>query len=93
MRGGDADALPLGPETRYFSGVLPAVLLFGAGLVLVVAPLTATALNSAPVAKSGIASAINNGFDRGALIVIALLGLAGAGKTYVFGIFLCAFLG
>jgi hypothetical protein len=68
--------------------------MFGAGLVLVVAPLTATALNSAPVAKSGIASAINNGVSTaGPLIVIALLGLAGAGKVYVFGIFLCAFLG
>ena len=45
--------LPLGPQTAYLSGVLPGVLLFGVGLVLTVAPLTATALNSAPDEKSG----------------------------------------
>ena len=53
--------MSLGPQTAYVSGVLPGVLLFGAGLVLTVAPLTATALNSAPDEKSGTASAINNG--------------------------------
>jgi EmrB/QacA subfamily drug resistance transporter len=85
--------LPLGPQTAYLSGVLPGVLLFGVGLVLTVAPLTATALNSAPDEKSGIASAINNGAaSAGPLIVIALLGLGGIEHAYVFGVWLCVIL-
>ena len=85
--------LSLGPQTTYLSGVLPGVLLFGAGLVLTVAPLTATALNSAPDEKSGIASAINNGVaSAGPLIVIALLGLGGFERAYVFGVLLCVVL-
>ncbi len=85
--------LSLGPHTTYLSGVLPGVLLFGAGLVLTVAPLTATALNSAPDEKSGIASAINNGVaTAGPLIVIALLGLGGLEHAYVFGVWLCVVL-
>ena len=85
--------LSLGPQTGYVFGVLPGVLLFGMGLVLTVAPLTATALNSAPDEKSGIASAINNGAaSAGPLIVIALLGLSGIEHAYVFGVWLCAIL-
>jgi EmrB/QacA subfamily drug resistance transporter len=85
--------LPLGPQTAYLSGVLPGVMLFGIGLVLTVAPLTATALNSAPDEKSGIASAINNGAaTAGPLIVIALLGLGGLANAYAFGVWLCAIL-
>ena len=85
--------LSLGSRTAYLSGVLPGVLLFGVGLVLTVAPLTATALNSAPVEKSGIASAINNGVaSAGPLIVIALLGLGGIEHAYVLGVWLCAVL-
>ena len=83
----------LGPDTRYWPNVLPGVLLFGFGLVLVVAPLTATALNSAPKDKSGIASAVNNGLaSAGPLIVIALLGVAGIDHAYVMGVTLCAVL-
>jgi EmrB/QacA subfamily drug resistance transporter len=85
--------LSLGPHTTYLSGVLPGVLLFGTGLVLTVAPLTATALNSAPDEKSGVASAINNGLaTAGPLIVIALLGLGGFTHAYVFGVWLCVVL-
>ena len=85
--------LSLGPHTTYLAGILPGVLLFGAGLVLTVAPLTATALNSAPDEKSGIASAISNGLaTAGPLIVIALLGLGGLDHAYVFGVWLCIIL-
>jgi EmrB/QacA subfamily drug resistance transporter len=81
----------LGPDTHYWPNILPGVLLFGFGLVLVVAPLTSTALNSAPKDKSGIASAINNGLaSAGPLIVIALLGVAGMDHAYVLGVTLCA---
>lgn len=82
--------LPLGPETTYLRDVLPGIMLFGIGLTLTVAPLTATALNSAPDEKSGIASAINNGLaSAGPLIAIALLGLAGLEHAYVLGVWIC----
>lgn len=85
--------LPLGPQTTYLAGVLPGVILFGMGLTLTVAPLTATALNSAPDEKSGIASAINNGLaSAGPLIAIALLGLGGFERAYVLGVWTCAVL-
>jgi EmrB/QacA subfamily drug resistance transporter len=82
--------LPLGAGTTYIAGVLPGILLFGVGLTLTVAPLTATALNSAPDEKSGIASAINNGLaSAGPLIAIALLGLGGLEHAYVLGVSIC----
>jgi EmrB/QacA subfamily drug resistance transporter len=82
--------LPLGSGTTYLTGVLPGILLFGVGLTLTVAPLTATALNSAPDDKSGIASAINNGLaSAGPLIAIALLGLGGLEHAYVVGVSIC----
>lgn len=85
--------LPLGPGTTYLLGVLPGILLFGVGLTLTVAPLTATALNSAPDEKSGIASAINNGLaSAGPLIAIALLGLGGLERAYALGVWTCVVL-
>jgi EmrB/QacA subfamily drug resistance transporter len=85
--------LPLGPDTTYLTGVLPGILLFGVGLTLTVAPLTATALNSAPDEKSGIASAINNGLaSAGPLIAIALLGLGGIEHAYTLGVWTCVVL-
>jgi hypothetical protein len=44
--------------------ILPAVLLFGTGISLVVAPLTTTLMGSVPVGNAGIASAINNAISR-----------------------------
>jgi len=43
---------------------LPAILLFGIGIALVVAPLTATLMSSVPVGRAGLASAINNALSR-----------------------------
>ncbi len=68
----------------YLTQVLPAVLVFSAGLAIVVAPLTATAMGAAPTEHSGIASAVNNAVARAAgLFAVALLpllsGLTGAG--------------
>jgi len=83
--------LPLQPHASYLFDVLPGIILFGIGLTLTVAPLTATALNSAPEEKSGIASAVNNGVASvGPLIAIALLGLFGSGNIYPFAVVLCA---
>jgi EmrB/QacA subfamily drug resistance transporter len=70
----------------YLTQVLPAVLVFGFGLAINVAPLTATALAAAPAEHSGIASAINNDVARVAgLIAVAVLPvLAGiTGDTYL----------
>ena len=58
----------------YLTQVLPAVLVFGFGLAINVAPLTATALSAAPAEHSGIASAVNNDVARAAsLIAVAVL--------------------
>ncbi len=65
----------------YAQYVLPAVVVFGAGLAITVAPLTATAMNAAPTEQAGTASAVNNVVARTAgLIVVAVLPLA-AGLT------------
>jgi EmrB/QacA subfamily drug resistance transporter len=65
----------------YLTQVLPAVLVFGFGLAINVAPLTATALAAAPAEHSGIASAVNNDVARAAsLIAVAVLPVA-AGIT------------
>jgi len=66
---------------NYYTAVLPAVLVFGFGLAIVVAPLTSTALGAAPAEHSGIASAVNNDVARAAgLIAVAVLPVA-AGIT------------
>jgi MFS family permease len=64
----------VGADPAYLTGVLPAVLVFGLGLAVTVAPLTATALGSAPDAHVGVASAVNNDVARiGGLLAVAVL--------------------
>ncbi len=64
----------INPGARYLTEVLPAVLLFGLGLVVVVAPLTSTVLAAVPDRYSGVGSAINNAVARVAsLLAIAVL--------------------
>lgn len=59
---------------NYLLEVLPAVLVFGFGMAITVAPLTATAMSSAPPERSGLASAVNNTVARtGSLLAVALL--------------------
>ena len=70
----------------YIGQVLPAVLVFGVGLMITVAPLTATALAAAPAKHAGMASAVNNDVARtGGLLAVALLPvLAGiTGNVYL----------
>jgi len=52
------------PGDDYLTGVLPSVIIFGIGLTLVVAPVTATVLAAADSRHSGIASGINNAVSR-----------------------------
>ncbi|MFA9429941.1 MFS transporter [Egicoccus sp. AB-alg2] len=60
----------------YARGVLPGVVVFGLGLVLIVAPVTATALAAAPDRQAGVASAVNNAVARTAqLLAVAVLPL------------------
>jgi EmrB/QacA subfamily drug resistance transporter len=65
----------------YLVEVLPAVIVFGAGLALTVAPLTSTAMGAAPAEHAGVASAVNNVVARAAsLLAVAILPLV-AGIT------------
>ncbi len=62
------------PGDAYMTSVLPAVIVFGLGLTLVVAPVTATVLAAADDRHSGIASGINNAVSRVAgLLAVAVL--------------------
>jgi EmrB/QacA subfamily drug resistance transporter len=60
--------------SSYVVDVLPAIIVFGLGLAITVAPLTSTAMSSAPAEHSGIASAVNNDVARfGGLLAVAVL--------------------
>ncbi len=62
------------PPTSVLTDVLPAVVLFGIGITLVVAPLTTTLMGSVPVANAGLGSAINNAVSRvGSPLLLAML--------------------
>ena len=66
------------PGDSYVSTVLPAVIVFGIGLTLVVAPITATVLAAADDRHAGIASGVNNAVSRVAgLFAVAVLPLVG----------------
>ncbi|MCW2988629.1 MAG: Transrane efflux protein [Solirubrobacterales bacterium] len=62
------------PGDSYVTAILPAVIVFGAGLTLVVAPVTATVLAAADSRHSGVASGVNNAVARVAgLLAVAVL--------------------
>jgi hypothetical protein len=64
----------IGPGARYVTDILPAVVVFGLGLSLTVAPLTATVLAAADARHAGVASGVNNAIARvGSLLAVALL--------------------
>lgn len=63
-------------ESSYWTVYLPAILVQAAGMTLVVAPLTSTAMNSVAERYAGVASGVNNAISRaGGLLAIALLGI------------------
>lgn len=62
------------PGATYLGAVLPAVVLFGIGMTITVAPLTAAALGAVEQSRSGIASGVNNAVARFAsLLAVAVL--------------------
>jgi EmrB/QacA subfamily drug resistance transporter len=74
------------PGASYLTGVLPEVLIFGAGLALTVAPLTTAVLAAAEERHAGLASGVNNAVARVAgLVAVAavplLTGLDAAGDV------------
>ena len=76
--------LRIGVHAAYLTDVLPAVVVFGLGLTLVVSPLTATVLASADVRHAGLASGVNNAVARTASLIAvaglpAVTGLSAAG--------------
>jgi len=69
--------LAIGDDVNYVVDVLPGVTVFGLGLALMVAPLTATVLAAASDEHAGIASGVNNAVARaGSLLAIAALPVA-----------------
>ncbi len=66
------------PPNSYFTDLLPGLLVFGIGGMIMVAPLTTALMTSVPVHNSGVASAINNAISdvgpqlAGALIFVAI---------------------
>jgi len=76
----------IGPGGNYLTEVLPAMIVFGFGLCINVAPLTATVLAAVPAEHAGTASAINNDVARAAgLIAVAVLPAAAglSGSSYL----------
>ena len=62
------------PPTSAIVDVLPASVIFGIGIALVVAPLTTALMGSIPVGNAGLGSAINNAISRvGQPLVLSIL--------------------
>jgi hypothetical protein len=65
----------IGRDVGYVADLLPPLLIFGLGLAMTVAPLTATVLAGADESNAGIASGVNNAIARLAgLLGIAIVG-------------------
>lgn len=73
----------IGHSGDYLTEALPAVVVYGLGLAIAVAPLTSTVLAAVPASHAGMASAVNNTIARAAsLIAVAVLpAAAGLGGT------------
>ncbi len=72
------------PGTSYVATMLPALLVFGSGLGILVAPLTSAALQSLGEKRAGIASGVNNAAARlaGLLATASIPVAAGIGGSH-----------
>ncbi len=71
------------PPVATLIDALPANLLFGIGITLVVAPLTSTLMGSVPVRNAGLGSAINNAISRvGSPLLSAVIFIVVSGTFY-----------
>jgi len=78
-----SDPSTFAPPASYFTDILPGLLMFGIGAMLMVAPLTATLMASAPVEHAGVASAINTVIsDVGPQLAVAGLFVAVTAHFY-----------
>jgi EmrB/QacA subfamily drug resistance transporter len=82
-----------GPGDHYATTVLPAALVFGFGLAITVAPLTAAVLGAVEAEHAGIASGVNNAVARlaGLLAVAVLPAVVGLGTAATVQAFTDAF--
>jgi hypothetical protein len=71
----------IGSSGNYLTEVLPAVVVFGFGLAINVAPLTSTVLAAVPAEHAGVASAVNNDVARAASLIAVAVLPAAAGLT------------
>ena len=63
------------PAQAFWSGMVPAALLMGLGMALVVAPLSTAVMASAGAGRAGVASGVNNAVSRTAgLLAVAAMG-------------------
>ncbi|HYH28358.1 MAG TPA: MFS transporter [Actinomycetota bacterium] len=71
------------PPADYFVDFFPYLILFGIGLMIMVAPLTTALMTSVPKKNSGLASAINNAISRvGSPLIGALIFVAASSSFY-----------
>jgi EmrB/QacA subfamily drug resistance transporter len=89
-------AMRIGPGERYWTSVLPAILVMSLGMAGVAAPLTTAVLASVDARHTGSASGFNSAVARtGGLIATALLGavLAASGAALTSAFRLAVFIG
>jgi EmrB/QacA subfamily drug resistance transporter len=80
--------LRVNASVNYWTDILPGVLLFGVGLSITVAPLTAAVLGSIKPEHAGIGSAVNNAIARIAgLVAVAAIGLIVGGQLNLNGFY------
>ncbi len=68
--------LRIGPRADYWIDIMPAAAVYGLGMTITAAPLTATVLAAVGSGHAGVASGVNNALARvGGVLAIALVGV------------------